>query len=341
MKAKMTADKLQISDWLVRAFGFFVIGGLIFVAAQASQASQAGRWPVIAVMSMSAFRSELPQVRGLIDGLAEAGYVDGEKISLRRIAASSPAELRTTLTELMKGPVELLVATSSADAAIAKSITTQIPIVFAPAREPVESGLVKSLAQPATNLTGLSYSRGAEDSAKQLAVFKQMWPPLKRVALFYPARGASAPTLRAIRRAGRITKTDLIEHPVESVSDIEQFLARSSLASGDGILNICSALFRGLNRLTAIAERASIPVFGCSATQVAEEGALLSYAPDIYYLGYRGAWYVDRLLKGASPQELPVEVPSKFELVINLNVAKKLGIRIPPQMLILADKVFP
>lgn len=338
-------SKLQISDRLAPAFwSGFIIGivvvAAVFMGALASAQSKAARRPVVAVTSIASFPGEMPQVRGLLDGLAEAGYVDGDKISLQRIAAGNPAQLRSALAERMKSPLDLIVATSAIDAAVVKSATSQTPIVFAPARDPVESGLIRSLAQPATNLTGLSYSRGVEDTAKQLAVFKQMWPTLKRVALFYSATGVSGATLQAVRRAGELTNTSVAEHPVEVVSDAERIVPRTAHLAGDGILSVCSALFRGIGRLTASAERVGVPVFGCTSSQVADEGALLTYAPDIYYLGYRGAWYVDRILKGAKPQHLAVEVPSRFELVINLKVAERLRIKIPPHRLILADKVF-
>lgn len=319
----------------VIALGFFLMAPFSALAV-----GKTNHRPVVAVVSLVPPNVEVPQMRGLIDGLVEAGYVDGDRVSLLRIVANDEAWLRSALSESLRRPLDAIVTGSAVETVAAKSLTSQISIVFAPARDPVAAGFVKSLAQPATNLTGLSYSRGAEDSAKQLAVFKQMWPTLKRVMLFYPASGTPAATLQALRRAALVTKTEISERPIERIADAERAAVNASRATTDGILSVCSSQFRAIKQLTAVAERSGLPVFGCTAAQVAEEGALLTYAPDLYYLGYRGAWYVDRILKGTKPQQLPVELPSKFELMINLKVAERLGIKIPPQMLILADKVF-
>ena len=107
-----------------------------------------------------------------------------------------------------------------------------------------------------------------------------------------------------------------------------------------GVFVYCSGLFKDVEGLAAAATKRKLPLFGCNAFQVAEQNVLLSYAPDLYSLGYRGAWFVDRILKGAKPQDLPVETPRKFELVINNKTAVDIGLKIPPEMLMLADRVF-
>jgi putative ABC transport system substrate-binding protein len=114
----------------------------------------------------------------------------------------------------------------------------------------------------------------------------------------------------------------------------------SKRTPGTGIFVVCTGLFRRLINLAEAAAKLRAPLFGCSAAQVAEQKVLMTYAPDLYALGYRGAWYVDRILKGAAPQSLAVETPRKFDLVINRKAAQEIGLKLPPEMLILADRVF-
>jgi putative ABC transport system substrate-binding protein len=294
----------------------------------------------LALVSLGRYAAPIPQVRGFYHGLEEAGYTLKKNLIVHEIKGDSPEQLRAGLAALAGRKIDAIVATSATDAQIAKEFSKTIPIVFIPARDPRRNGLVQSLARPGGNVTGLSYSHDAEDSAKQLAVFKQYVPKLRRGLLFYPERQTAEETLEAVRRAARLLGVDLLVSPVASIGAAEAAAGKLLTAEHNGILFVCSALFRGLDRLSALAMQKKAPVFGCSASQVSDEGSLMTYAPDIYLLGYRGAWYVDRILKGAKPQDLPVEVPNKFHTVVNLRTAESLGIAIPPEKLILADKVF-
>lgn len=132
---------------------------------------------------------------------------------------------------------------------------------------------------------------------------------------------------------------EVTEKPVKSIAEAEQALSFVPESSA-GAFIICASLFRqATKKIASVAIQRKLPLFGCSVRQVAEEGVLLTYGPNLYYIGYRGAWYVDRILKGARPQDLPVEGPKKFELVINLKTANAIGLKIPPEVLIRADKV--
>jgi putative ABC transport system substrate-binding protein len=134
---------------------------------------------------------------------------------------------------------------------------------------------------------------------------------------------------------------ELSELAVTSAAAVsEVVLSLSKRTSGRGIFVVCTGLFSNLGSLSAAAVMLRAPLFGCSAKQVAEQKVLMTYAPDLYAIGYRGAWYVDRILKGASPQSLAVETPRKFDLVINRKAAQEIGLKLPPEMLILADRVF-
>jgi len=211
-----------------------------------------------------------------------------------------------------------------------------------PAVDPVRMGFVQSRSRPNANLTGLSFTRDVEDNGKQLAVFKQVVPRMRHVTLFYDSqrnRTLSA-VLTAVKRVAGNLRIQLAEFQADSAAEATQLLNRVPKGTTDGIFVICSATFRGIAPLADRALKMAAALFGCTATQVAEEDALMTYAPDIYYIGYRSAWYVDRILKGTKPEELPVEAPTKFELVVNLKIARRIGLTIPPEVLILADKVF-
>jgi putative ABC transport system substrate-binding protein len=282
------------------------------------------------------------QIRGLNDGLEELGYVTGKNLTIELLQREDYDELRSSLRSLSQKAINAIITTSGAETAVVKDITRAIPIIFMPAGDPVRSGFVNSLASPRTNLTGLSFFGDSEDSGKQLQVFKKVVPSLRSVLVLYDRRKEesvpTASTLEAIKRVAAHLIIQLIESPVSSVAEAEHALRRAR-TTVNGIFIICSPIFRTFKKIASIALEKRLPVFGCNASQVAEERALVTYAPDMYYIGYRAAWYVDRILRGAKPHDLPVETPMKFELVINLNTAKEIGLTIPPEVLILADKV--
>jgi putative ABC transport system substrate-binding protein len=299
--------------------------------------------PHIALVGIGKADVILPQVRGLYDGLEEAGYVEGRNIIIRNVRAENADQLRDQLTNLVRQDVAVIVATSANETAVAKQVTSKIPIVFIPAIDPVGMGFVKSRARPNANLTGLSFTRDVEDNGKQLAVFKQIVPAMRHLTVFYdgqPATRTSAATIASVNRVAQNLKVQLLQQAANSAADAAQILHGRSHKTTDGVFVICSATFRGIKPLADRATEKRVPLFGCTATQVAEEGALMTYSPDIYYIGYRGAWYVDRILKGARPEQLPVEAPSRFELAVNLKTSRRIGLTIPPEILILVDKVF-
>jgi putative ABC transport system substrate-binding protein len=209
--------------------------------------------------------------------------------------------------------------------------------------DPVQQGFVKSLARPETNLTGLSSFPDAELQGKRLEVFKEVVPTLQRVVVLYNAR-VDAPhhtmSLEVVRKASPSLGLKLIEKPIRAPAEVEPALSTVSKDNAGGIFMICSGLFRDVHsRIGASALKKKIPLMGCFEPMRAEYGGLVEYDTDRYRIGHRGAWYVDRILKGARPQDLPVETPTKFELVINLKTAKQIGLTIPPNVLARADKV--
>jgi putative tryptophan/tyrosine transport system substrate-binding protein len=148
-----------------------------------------------------------------------------------------------------------------------------------------------------------------------------------------------AVSLPLVRKVAAQLAIKLVEKPVQSLTQAEQEIAAASRNITDGIFFICTSVFSDFKKIAANSRKKKIPSYGCSSRAVAEDGSLLSYRPDLYHIGHRGAWYVDRILKGAKPEDLPVEQPMKFELVINLKTAKEIGVTIPQSVLFRADKV--
>lgn len=316
---------------------------LFCIALLTAHSAAAQRPPQILLLTVALPDIVIPQLRGLKDGLEEAGYLEGVNITFQHLRAASADDLRDRAIHALQTHFDVIVATSARETAVAMQLTRKAPIVFIPAMDPVGRGFVKSRARPAGNLTGLSFSRDVEDNAKQLTVFKQIVPSMRNAILFYddqPATRTAPAVLDSVARVAQKLELRLKPHPVNTLAQAVQILNRVPAATTDAVFLICSAAFRGITPLAERANRLAVPLFGCTATQVAEEGALITYAPDFYAIGYRGASYVDSILKGSKPAELPVGAPTRFELVLNLTTAQQIGLAIPPEMLILADKVF-
>jgi putative ABC transport system substrate-binding protein len=286
-----------------------------------------------------------PQVNGLRAGLEELHYNEGGNLLLKFIDDENLPLLRDRLrTELRPGNIDLIIALGTVETAVAREVAGTLPIVFMPATDPVQSGFVSSLATPRTNLTGLTYFIDSESVGKQLEVFKQIVPSLRRVVALTDGRpdGGMNDQLRAkLKLTAARLGVGLSELAVTTAAGASNDVTSiSKPAAGTGLFVVCTGLFRSLGKLATVAAKLRAPLFGCSAAQVAEQEVLMSYAPDLYAVGYRGAWYVDRILKGATPQALAVETPRKFDLVINRKAAQAIGLKLPPEMLMLADRVF-
>jgi putative ABC transport system substrate-binding protein len=222
-------------------------------------------------------------------------------------------------------------------------LTQEVPIVFIGASDPVGSGLVKSVARPETNVTGVSRATDVEMQGKRLEVFKEAVPTLRRVAVMYNARGENpghAKSLALIQKVAPSLGLKIIEQPIKSTADVDRALSLVSRDNTDGVFIICSGIFRdAFKTIGAIVIQKKLASTGCGLQNVTELGFLLFYGADSYRIGHRGAWYVDRILKGTKPKDLPVEAPTYFEFVINLKTAKQIGLTIPPNVLARADKV--
>jgi putative ABC transport system substrate-binding protein len=281
-----------------------------------------------------------PERAAFIQGLRELGYLVGRNLVIEyRSADNDQSRLPELAAELVRQRVELILAGGTEVAIAAKTASSTLPVVFSASGDPVKAGLVKSYARPGGNVTGLSFV-APELSAKRLALVRELVPQARRVAVMWNARGEIAAiewkeTEEAARRLGIATEA----LPIDETGDMVRALDSLPRARPDALLVIVDERMVGFRKIIAEAAlRARVPCVTGWREYVAA-GALASYAPDMRALFHRAAFYVDRILKGAKPAELPVEQPSKFEMVINMKTAAALGITVPPALLVSADEV--
>jgi putative ABC transport system substrate-binding protein len=276
---------------------------------------------------------------GLKEGLRELGYVEGQNLAVEyRWAEGRDERLPDLAADLVGLKVDVIVATGGPPAVAAKQATAAIPIVMLVGGDPVEIGLVASLARPGANVTGLSAQSNALPG-KWLALLKETVPKLSRVAVLRdPAIGKSM--LDASQSAARSLGLRLQALKVERADDYAAAFAEARKHRAQAVVVLGSGLhFANRARIVELAAKHRLPAMYPTQVYVADLEGLMSYGPDSYALGRRAATYVDKILKGARPADLPVEQPTKFELVINMKAAKALGITIPPLVLLRADRV--
>ena len=281
-----------------------------------------------------------PERVAFLAGLRELGYQPGRNLVIEyRSAENDLDRLPEIIAEYVKLRVEALVVSGSEAATAAKAGTATLPVVFASAGDPVYSGLVKSYARPGGNLTGLSFI-APELGAKRVALVKEILPQARRVVVMWNAREPIAGReWDQVRAAARTLGIAVEPAPIGETDDGARALAALPKSRPDALLVIVDTRMVGFRRIIAEAAiKARIP---CIAgwREYVTAGALASYAPDFRALFHRAAFYVDRILRGAKPADLPVEQPSTFELVVNLRTAKRLGITIPNAVLLRADEV--
>ena len=275
-----------------------------------------------------------------LEGMRELGYVEGQHFVLEYRGAEGQYErLPDLAAELVRLKVDVIVTYGTPPSVAAKDATTTIPIVMMSVGEPVGSGLVASLARPAGNVTGVS-TLSPDLGGKQLEFLKDVLPTISRVALLWnPANPANALNVReaevAAQRLG--VQVHLVE--ADGPEAFDSAFAAMTRAHAGALLVIGDRVFRQHDRrLAELAVMSHLPTMHISRAYV-EAGVLMSYGPHWLDLIRRAAYYVDRILKGTKPADLPVEQPSKFELVINLKTAQALGLTIPPTLLFQADEV--
>jgi putative ABC transport system substrate-binding protein len=272
--------------------------------------------------------------------LAELGYVEGRNVVIEtRWAAGRYERLPDLAAELVRLKVEVIVTAAVPAIRAAREATTTIPIVMAAVVDPVATGLVASLARPGGNVTGLSVM-SPELVGKQLEMLKEVAPSVSRVAVLWnPTNRGNPPQLRAGEQAARALGIQLQPVEARGPADIERAFDTMTRGRASGLIVLVDILFRNQRiRIAQLAASHRLPaVYGL--TEEAEAGGLMAYAPSFVEQYRRAAVYVDKILKGAKPGDLPIEQPTKFELVVNLKAARALGLTIPPALLGRADEV--
>ena len=281
-----------------------------------------------------------PGIIGLRDGLRALGYREDQDFTIGvRFTQGESAELLAAARELVRGGADIIVTTEGGNSARAAQMATdRIPIVFIGGGDPVELGLVKSLARPGGNLTGIA-SLDVELAPKRLEIFRELVPGLKRVLLVYDATNKhAAEQLEPYRAAARSLGLTFVERPVRSQEEAGAVISGLRRGDVDGIFapRVLSLNIPGF--IVATSAKGTFPTM-FQAAFFAERGGLASYGATDGDLGRLAARLVDRILKGAKPADLPVEQPTKFELVINVKTAKALGLTIPQSLLLRADRL--
>jgi putative tryptophan/tyrosine transport system substrate-binding protein len=321
-----------------------LLGGAAVVwprSVRAQQSIKAAKIPRIGVLWHAGSAEEeevyLSVVRKAFDSL---GYIEGKNIELvHRFPAEKPERFRALAQELVESKVDAIIAVTALGALEAKRATTTIPVVFVVVPDPVAIGLVESLARPGGNLTGLSLM-AVDLSGKRLALLKEVVPKLSRVALLVDSSEPTAQRFTGAYRAAAAT-LELSLRPVDvpTPDAIEQAFSALAQEGTDGVVMAGSAMqFNERARIGSLALAQKLPTI-VGIAEMVPHGPLLSYGQDFPDFFRRAVHYVDRILKGAKPADLPVEQPTKFKLVINLKAGKTLGLSVPPTLLAQADEV--
>ncbi len=324
-----------------RAFIGTLAGGLL-AAPLAADAQQAGKVPRIGFLSVTSPSDRPPLLDAFRQGLRELGWVEGQNIVIDyRYAEGRVDRLPGLAAELVRLKVDLIVASAGTQAATAaKNATETIPIVMIYVRDPVGTGLIASLARPGGNVTGVSGSAGLELFAKQLELLKETVPKIRRVAILSnPANAYHQLAIREVKVAARSLGVQLQLLEARGPNEFDGAFAAMAKERVGALLVLSDAMLNShRTRLADLAARSRLPAaFG--VRDDVEAGGLMSYGPSILDSYRQAATYVDRILRGAKPAELPVERPTKFELVINMKTAKALGLTIPQSVLLRADHV--
>jgi putative ABC transport system substrate-binding protein len=275
---------------------------------------------------------------GLRQGLAELGYVEGKNLIIERRRAETSDDLRSAAEDLVRAKVNLIVAFSTPAARAALSATSTIPVVFL-SGDPVGTALAESLAHPGGNSSGVS-TLSTELMPKRLELLQQIAPHVRRVILLgNPSSPLQAGVLKETRRAGETLHIQIVAVDVRNAKELDAALRGLQHRASDGFMVSSDVLFLA-NRAkvaTAVA-RARLPgIFPWRDYQ--DVGVLMSYGSSTREMGRKAAAYVDKILKGAKPADLPIEQSSKYDLVIDLRVARELGLKVPQELLFRADEV--
>jgi putative ABC transport system substrate-binding protein len=303
----------------------------------AQQPKKIARVGYLAAISAAA---DAPRREAFRHGLRELGYIEGQNLFIEfRHEGGGFGRLPELAAELVGHKPDVLVAVTTNAAQAAKQATTTIPIVFMGVTDPVTAGLVDSLAQPGSNITGIT-NMAAILTGKRLEFFKETLPTVSRVAVLWdPQAPGSVPQWQASQLPARELGLHLYSMEVSSVEKYEAAFTAAVEAGNTALWVTMNPLANSNQKKIAdLAIKHGLPAI-CARADFSENGCLMAYGPSQGIEGKDGARYVDKILKGAKPADIPVEQPMKFELVINLQTARELGLTIPQSVLFQADKI--
>jgi putative ABC transport system substrate-binding protein len=313
----------------------------LLAAPLAVEGQQAGKVYRIGYLTIPSRETAQDVANAFPRGLRDLGWVEGQNIVIDyRFADGNVDQLPDLAAELVRLRVDVIVAGAQAAVIAAKNATRTIPIVMFLAVDPVGSGLVASFARPGGNITGLTFTAGPELYGKQLELLKNALPRVSRVAILVnPANPFSVRALREIEIAARALGLQRQVVEIRHPGELDNAFAALTAARPDAIfVTADSMLFQHRVRLAHLAAKSRLPAMS-GLREHAEAGGLMAYGANLADLARRAATYVDKILKGAKPADLPIEQPTKFELVINMKTAKALGLTIPSSLLLQADQV--
>lgn len=320
---------------------FWLLITILLPTAPVAQAQQPTKIPRIGYLGGTSAAAYAGRIEAFLQGLGELGYVDGKNILIeRRFAQGKPDRLGELAAELVRLKVDILVSAGPAVTRFLKGATSTIPIVMTNEGDPVGSGFVASLARPGGNVTGLS-ALAPELSGKRLELLKETVPKLSRVAVLGNSTEPSNPqSLKEVELAAGVFGVKVQYLDILSPKDIEIAFRAASKGRSDAVLNLVAGAIAAANRteIIELAGKNRLPAIYNSAEFV-DGGGLMSYAASLTDLSRRAAVYVDKILKGRTPADLPVEQPIRFEFIVNLQAAKQIGLTMPPQVLARADRV--
>jgi ABC-type uncharacterized transport system substrate-binding protein len=281
------------------------------------------------------------QFEAFRDGLRASGYVEGQNIVIEQRYADGAFDRLGELTaELVRLNLDVIVVDGSVTAKAVKTATSTVPVVFSLASDPVGDGLVASMARPGTNLTGLTLSVGYQLAGKRVELLKDLKPDLSRMAVLIQPNNLTADSyLQDVERVGRALGLSTRAFAARDVEDLPRAFAAMIEWQANGLVTLNDAFFFSQRErvvaLTLVNQLAAVH----PEAEFVEAGGLLSYGANLSDLFRRAALYVDKILKGAKPAEIPIEQPSKFDLVVNLKTARTLGLTVHREFLLRADEV--
>jgi len=312
---------------------------LIVALVQITEAQQTKKVPKIAILRPVASPDSLTEA--FRQGLRQLGYIEGRNIIVDyRFTLGREHRLSEIAVELAQSNVDVIVVSSTPATRTVLDATKTVPIVFVAVSDPVESGLVSSLAQPGGNVTGVTTEPTPELSGKRLAILKEVLPGASRIAaLNNPANPATAIVSKEINNAAQKLGLNIHFLDVRNTAEIESAFEAVPKLRANALVVLLDPLFIvNRQRIVDLAAKSALPAM-FPWKEFVDAGGLMSYGPSLAELWQRAAIYVDKILRGAKPADLPVERPQKIGFIINLNTAKQIGLTIPPNVVVRADTV--